>query len=216
MRVVGIVAPLPHRGQFSGKICIVEKPGVQYEWGRHASKRSSEPRLTYPEVKVQVRDLVRVVGIVAPFGPRGAVFGKKLFLSRNPGYQTRVVAMWLNVALSPGLPTQKSKFRYGTWCELWALLPSLPSGGPLFGISSFYRASVGKWAQKTCALCPQQRYTTVEPGKVHGRKRVGIVEESSDTGPEGSVFGENLFCRETRGTKRVGVAMRLNVVLTPG
>ena len=36
-----------------------------------------------------------------------------------------------------------------------------------------------KWAQKTCAVCPEQRYTTGEPGKIHGRKRVGIAEESS-------------------------------------
>ena len=39
--------------------------------GRHVAKRSSDPRVAYPEVKVQVRDLVRVVGIVAPFAPRG-------------------------------------------------------------------------------------------------------------------------------------------------
>ena len=32
--------------------------------------------IAYPEVKVQVRDLVRVVGIVAPFAPRGSVFGE--------------------------------------------------------------------------------------------------------------------------------------------
>ena len=31
------------------------------------AKRSSDPRVVYPEVKVQVRDLVRVVGIVASF-----------------------------------------------------------------------------------------------------------------------------------------------------
>ena len=37
-------------------------------WGRHVAKRSSDPRVAYPEVNVQVRDLVRVVGIVAPRG----------------------------------------------------------------------------------------------------------------------------------------------------
>ena len=35
------------------------------------AKRSSNPRVAYPEVKVQVRALVRVVGIVAPFDLRG-------------------------------------------------------------------------------------------------------------------------------------------------
>ena len=43
-------------------------------WGtrrgvRHVAKRSSDPRAAYLEVKVQVWDLVRVVGIVAPFAP---------------------------------------------------------------------------------------------------------------------------------------------------
>ena len=46
---------------------------------RHVAKRSSDPRVAYPEVKVQVRDLVRVVGIVAPFAPWGLVFGKNSF-----------------------------------------------------------------------------------------------------------------------------------------
>ena len=30
--------------------------------GRHVAKRSSDPRVAYPEVNVQVLDLVRVVG----------------------------------------------------------------------------------------------------------------------------------------------------------
>ena len=84
------------------------------------SKRSSDPRVANPEAKIQVRDLVRVVGIVAPFAPQGAIFGE----------------------------------------------------------NSFYRAPGGKWAQETCAGCPQQRYTMGEPGKVQERDRVGIVEGS--------------------------------------
>ena len=41
---------------------------------------SSDPMVAYPEVKVQVRDLVIVVGIVAPFAPRGSVFGEIRFI----------------------------------------------------------------------------------------------------------------------------------------
>ena len=55
------------------------------------AKRSSDPWVDYPEVSVQVRDLVRVVGVVAPF-----------VLSRNLGYKTRGVAMCLNVGVTPG------------------------------------------------------------------------------------------------------------------
>ena len=35
-----------------------EKPGVQDYWGCHVAKRSFDPRIAYPEVKVQVRYLV--------------------------------------------------------------------------------------------------------------------------------------------------------------
>ena len=38
--------------------------------GRHVAKRSSEPCVAYPQVKVHVRDLVRVVGSVVPFAQR--------------------------------------------------------------------------------------------------------------------------------------------------
>ena len=56
--------------QYSWKIRFIEKPGVLDVGDRHVAKRSSDPRVAYPEVKVQVRDLERVVGIVAPFAPR--------------------------------------------------------------------------------------------------------------------------------------------------
>ena len=69
------------RGQYSGQIRFIEKHGVQD--GRHVAKCSSDPRVAYTEVKVQVRDLVRVVCIVAPFAPRGSVFGEN-FVSSSP------------------------------------------------------------------------------------------------------------------------------------
>ena len=68
-------------GQYSGKIRFIEKPGVEDEWGRHVVKRSSDPRVDHPDVKVQVRDLVWVVGIVAPLAPMGASTRGKFVLS---------------------------------------------------------------------------------------------------------------------------------------
>ena len=44
------------------------------------AKRSFDPHVAYFEVKVQVRDLVRVVGIVAPFARRRTVFGEIRFI----------------------------------------------------------------------------------------------------------------------------------------
>ena len=53
-------------------------------WGRHVAKRSSDPRQAYPEVKLQRRDLVRVVGIVAHFATLGiGIRGKFVLLSQT-------------------------------------------------------------------------------------------------------------------------------------
>ena len=53
--------------------------------GRQVAKHSSDPRQAYPEVKLQRRDLVRVVGIVAPFAPLGAGIRGKFVLSSPRG-----------------------------------------------------------------------------------------------------------------------------------
>ena len=47
-------------------------------------ERRSDPWVAYPDVKFQVRDLVRVISIVVPFAPRGRYSGK-FFLSRPSG-----------------------------------------------------------------------------------------------------------------------------------
>ena len=75
------------------------------------AKRSSNPRVAYPEVKVRVWDLVRVVDIVAPFAPRGSIFGENSFY-RAPGnkWHRRPVPG----APSSGTPREsQSKFREG-------------------------------------------------------------------------------------------------------
>ena len=47
--------------------------------GRHVAKRSSDPRIAYPEVTVQVRDLVRIVVIIDPL-PHGVVSIRRKFV----------------------------------------------------------------------------------------------------------------------------------------
>ena len=59
-------------GSVFGEIRFTEKCKVQDERGRHIAKSRSDPRKAYPEVKLQGRDLVQVVGIVVPFAPLGA------------------------------------------------------------------------------------------------------------------------------------------------
>ena len=49
------------------------------------TKLCSDPRVAYPDVKVQIRDIVRVVCIVAPFTPRGISVRGQFVLSSPRG-----------------------------------------------------------------------------------------------------------------------------------
>ena len=49
------------------------------------TKRSFDLRVAYPDVKVQVRDLMRVVGIVSPLPQGVSVPGQNIFLSSPSG-----------------------------------------------------------------------------------------------------------------------------------
>ena len=105
------------RGQYSGKIRFIEKRGVQDEGGRQVAKHSSDPREAYPEVKLQRRDLVRVVGIVAPFAPLGAGTPEKIrFIEPQGGNGARRRVLG---APSSDTPREsQANFRVGT---VWGL-----------------------------------------------------------------------------------------------
>ena len=51
---------------------------IQEEGGRHVVKWRSGPQVAHREVKVQVRDLVRVVGNFAPFSRVGVQYSGKI------------------------------------------------------------------------------------------------------------------------------------------
>ena len=91
------------------KIRFIEKPGVQDEGGRHVAKHSSDPRVACPEVNVQVRDLVRVVGIVVPLCPAGVHYSEKIRLidRTSPKQYTRslVLPSWTHETWS-GAPCE--------------------------------------------------------------------------------------------------------------
>ena len=105
--------------------------------------------------------------------------------------------------LSQSLGTGPSASPSGYCCRL------CPTRGRYPGKFSFYRTPGGKWAQKTCAGCPHQRYATGVPRKAQKRDLVGIVERSS--GVPGSVFGENSFYRETWGMEAPHCHWRSNI-----
>ena len=80
------------------------------------AKLSSDPRVADPDVKVHVRHLVRVVGIVAPSAPRGSVPGEIRFIETQwvNGHRRPVSG-----AASRGTPREsQTNFRYGT---VWGL-----------------------------------------------------------------------------------------------
>ena len=100
------------RGQDSRKIRFIDKPGYKtmgvVMW-------LNVVRVAYPEVKVQVRDLVRVVGIVAPFDPRGGdrYPGKIIFIESQEvnGHRRPVPCV-----PSSGMPREcQAKFRTGPY-----------------------------------------------------------------------------------------------------
>ena len=79
-----------HGVSIRGKFVLLRNLGYKTtgEGGRQVANRSSNPRIAYPEVKVQVRDLVRVVGTVGS----GLAGRYSWILSTNLGYKARVVA----------------------------------------------------------------------------------------------------------------------------
>ena len=116
-------------GQYSGKIRFIEKPGVQDEGGRHVVKRSSDPRVAHPDVKVQVRDLVRVVGIVAPFAPMGASTRGKFVLSSPRGEMGTWDLSW--VPIGPFCNTHTVPFLTFACLSYSILLLGAPGTGRL-------------------------------------------------------------------------------------
>ena len=115
-RVLWVSGP---RGQYTGIIRLIEKPGVRGD--RHVAERKSDPRVAYPEVKVQVRDLVRVVGIVAPFATRGVGNGENSFDWAQGG-------KWApSVSAAPAAVRLGAKFKDGNVGDcrrvLWVLGP---------------------------------------------------------------------------------------------
>ena len=72
--------------QYSGKIRFIENMGYKTRGVAMFLKIVLTPRQAYPEVKLQGRDLMRVVGIVAPFAPMGVRYpGKIRFIEPQEG-----------------------------------------------------------------------------------------------------------------------------------
>ena len=166
----------PTRGWYPGKIRFYRAPGGK--WAQETCPGCPQQRYATEEPgNVQGPDRVWIVKRSCGYRARGVSVRGIFVLSRNLGYKIRGVAMWLNVVLIPGsLPrTQSSGTGSSSSCGYCCAI--YPTGGRYPGGESFYRAPGGKWAQKTCAGCPQQRYAMGKPSKVQGWERVVIIEE---------------------------------------
>ena len=67
-RLLWVAGP---RGQYSGKIRFIEKPGVQDERGLHVAKHSSDAPSSLPRIQCSGTGPSVSCGVVAPFAPRG-------------------------------------------------------------------------------------------------------------------------------------------------
>ena len=67
------------RSLYSEKICFIEETWDARLGGRLVSKHSSDPRIAKPEVRIQVRNLVRVVELLLSLLHRGSKFGENSF-----------------------------------------------------------------------------------------------------------------------------------------
>ena len=134
-----MLSPLPHEGTVFGENSFYRDPEgkctgdlcrVPPAAARHGRARQSSEM-------GPCGDCRRVLWVPDPWGQ----YSGKIRFIEEPEVKTRGVDLWLNVVLTRGWPTPKSKFKYGLYrCELWVLLPPLPHEESVFGENSFYRA----------------------------------------------------------------------------
>ena len=99
VRLEGIVAPFAPRGVSIWVKFVLSRPKQVNGHRRPVpdSPSSGTPQESQAKFR-HCRDCRRVRWVP---GPRGQYSGK-IVLSRHPGYNTRGIAMWLNVVLTPG------------------------------------------------------------------------------------------------------------------
>ena len=178
MRVVGIVTPFAPLGSVFRENSFYRVP--EDKWAPKTCAGCPKHRYATGEPgKVQGRDHVGIVERSRVYLARRVSTRGKFVLTRNPGYKTSGVAMWLNVRSSdPRVAYPEVKVQVRDLVRVVSIVAPLAPSGVSIRENSFYRAPGGKWAQETCAGCHQRRYATGEPGKVQGWYRVGIVEWS--------------------------------------
>ena len=187
------------RGQYSGKIRFIEKYGVQDEGGSHVAKYSSDPRQAYPVVKHQGRDLVRVVGIVAPFTPMGAGTRGKFVLSSPRGEMgpedVRRVPL---AAVRHGRARQTSESGPGGDCRrvLWEPCPRGQYSRKIRFIEKYGVQDEGGRHVAEYSSDPRQAYPEV---KFQARDLVRVVDIVAPLCPDGGRYPGKIRFIEPQG-----------------
>ena len=159
------------------------------------AKRSFHPQVAYPELKVQVRDLVRVVGIVVPFAPRGmCIRGNSFYRATGGKWAQETCVGCPQQRYATGKPGKyQGRDRVGSVegsCGYGARRISIRGKFVLSRNPGYKTGGAVMWLNVLGGIrfiehqgvnghrCPRQRYASGEPGKAQGRDRVGIVEGS--------------------------------------
>ena len=153
----GYCCPLwPHGAQYSGVIRLIEPPGGI--WTQETCAGCPKQRYaTGKPGKVQRQDRLGIVERSRVYLARGVSVRGKFILTRNPGYKTSGVAMWLNVHSSdPRVAYPEVKV------QVW----DLPRAGP--GVERIGRTppplaqSVETWPIGVRLVCRELRPVSLE------------------------------------------------------
>ena len=211
-RVLWALGP---RGQYSGKVRFIEKPGYKARGIAMWLNVVLTP-VSLPRSQSSGTGSSAICAHCCPLCPTGVCNGEIRFIGSQgemgPGDLCRVPS----AAVRHGKTRQRSgtgpcaegrRVLFGK-CSFYREIRGTRLGGrnvaKRIGGNSFYRApGGGKWAHETCAGCPQQWYVTGEPGKAQGRDRVGIVEGSSGDQAHGVSIRGNFVLSRIPGYKTI-------------
>ena len=134
-------------------------------------------------------------------GPAGSVFRGNSVYQETRG--TRGVVVCLNVVLSPGVVNPEVKILVRDLVPRYCC-PLCPTGGAIFGDKSFFEPQGVNGHRRPVPGAPSSATPRESQAKFRDGTIRGLKKGSVCTGHAGSIFGENSFCQEIRGTRLGG------------
>ena len=197
-RVLWVPGP---RGQYSGKIRFIKKPGVQDQGVASCLNVVLPAPSSGTPLESRAKFLDGTVWVFGKgtvgTGPAGSVFGVNSFYRETWG--TRRIATCLNVVLTPPHRHGRARKSSGTGpcgdCRMSLWVPG-PRGHYLGEIRFIEEPGVQDEGVK-CSFDPTSNGTPRESqANFRDGTVLGLLKGPVGTGPAGSVFWENSFYRE--------------------